>query len=148
MAYNEISWRITSSLDTLCIGYDKCDNRIPVPQKILDMKLEIKEGDRVALAYCDDVPMITVPIHGNTVYDFFKSIYDGVHQKLEKNTLNDVTIPCIISKFLDTKRILELTKLYNNNLLTPYDLIYNNYDFFDGNIQRMSNGVWEFAIGD
>lgn len=143
---NKINWRITDPITKINMGY-KNDKEIPIPNDILDYKLNITKGDKVVLVYYDTEPVITFPISGKTVKDLFMSIEKGM-KTIIKNTENTEIIYKIVSKFIHPKKRFELIKLYETNKLTPYKLVRDNYDFYEGNLKRNRNGIWTYGVGN
>ena len=147
--YNSIHWRITEPITQMNIGYDKNDNPIPVPKEILDQKLNIKTKDRITLIYSrgSSKPFITFPIVGKTVKDLFKSLSKGMKTVIIPNSCITFGIYDIISNFIRPVDRLRLINLYETKKLTPYHLLRDNYEFYEGNLKRGSDGIWTYGVG-
>lgn len=144
LSIDNIQWRTTDPISTMNIGYDDDDKRIPVPKELLEQKLKIKKNDRVVLVYNRSVPIITAPIIGSTVKDLFKSINKGMHKIIQHDNVENIY--SLISRYVPKKRF-ELITLFEQHKLTPYHLVRNNYDFYEGNLRRNNSGIWTYAVG-
>ena len=142
---NKINWRTTAPITTMNIGYEN-DKPIPVPKEVLSYKLNIKKGDRVVLVYYNSQPAITCQVMGKTILDLFKSINSGMKSKISPNNTDQQVVYGIIGNFIKSSDRLRLIKLYETNKLTPYDLVIDNYDFYEGNLKK-TNGIWTYAVG-
>lgn len=147
--YNNIHWRVTDPISAMNIGYDKNDVSIPVPKEILGQELNIKSKDRITLIYSrgSSIPFITFPITGKTVKDLFKSLSKGMKTIIIPNNQITFGIYDIISNFIRSADRVRLISLYETKKLTPYHLIRDNYDFYEGNLKRNRNGIWTYGVG-
>lgn len=141
---NSINWMITKPMIYANIGYDN-KRPIPIPKDLLDSKLGIRKGERVALIWDDVLPCIVTPVYGNTLRSMFKSIESGMNRILLQDERREVYV--IISRFIHSKDRIRLVKKFEDNKLTPKD-ICGDYAFFEGNLKREKGGLWTFAIGN
>lgn len=143
---NDIQWRTTNPISSMNIGWDNNDNPIPVPKHLLVKKLNIKKNDRIVLVYHDSKPVISAPIIGDTVKDLFQSISKGMNTVIRPDKNNVEQVYSIISRFVPRRRHI-LINLFEENKLTPYHLVRDNYDFYEGNLKRERNGIWTYGVG-
>jgi hypothetical protein len=146
LSVNDIQWRTTNPVSSMNIGWDSDDKPIPVPKYLLTKKLKIRKNDRVVLVYHNSKPIITAPIVGYTVKDLFQSINKGMKMIIKPDRDNVENVYSIISRFVPKRRSI-LIDLFEKNKLTPYHLVRDNYDFYEGNLKRERNGIWTYAVG-
>lgn len=145
LSTNDIQWITTNPVSSVNVGYEN-DKPIPVPKYLLAKKLKIRKNDRIVLVYHDSRPVITAPIIGDTVKDLFQSISKGMKIIIKPDRDNVENVYSIISRFIPKRRSI-LVDLFEKNKLTPYHLVRDNYDFYEGNLKRNRNGVWTYAVG-
>lgn len=143
---NDIQWRTTNPVSSMNVGWDENERPIPVPKYLLTKKLKIKKNDRIVLVYHNSQPVITAPIIGDTVKDLFQSISKGMKMTIKPDRDNVENVYSIISRFVPKRRSI-LVDLFEKNKLTPYHLVRDNYDFYEGNLKRNRSGVWTYAVG-
>lgn len=140
---NEIHWTLTDPTGHISYGYDEYDRRIPVPREVARKKLPIRTGDRVAILYSGTKPILSVPLIGNTIGDFFSSIHRGMGVRLKPG---HEKIMALLREFREPESS-ELLERYRSGRLTPRDIVSGNYQYFEGGVKRMPNGVWVYNTG-
>jgi hypothetical protein len=150
-----IMWRTTNPVNSAHMGFrGDTDDRIPVPADVWNAKLPVRKGDRVALVFFDGAPAVTAPVKGGTVRDMFDSIAAGMQKRIDADQFR--TAYAAIGAFLVTKPrtgilqgkslVVQLVEKLEAGTLTPYDLVRDNYDFYEGNLSR-TDGIWTYAVG-
>lgn len=166
---DSISWRTTDPVSDAHAGYvSGTDDTIPVPPEAWKTKLAVRKGDTVALAWDYDgrEPAIVAPVKGTTLLDMFKSIEAGMRAPIKVDQfakayklIGDSRLarpqpPGGRSK-RTTKRtrwspmstVADLVRKLELRQLTPYELIRDGYDFWEGNLKRERSGVWTYGLG-
>ena len=78
----KISWVITKPVKEMTIFIDD-NERIKVPKWYMESKLDIKEGDRVALLWQDGALVYSYPIRGDTRLAVYKAIERGMNSHIK-----------------------------------------------------------------
>jgi hypothetical protein len=140
---NDITWVITKPLSTAVI-YTKDNKTIPVPEYILNKKKNILKGDKVALVWNNREPVITFPVHGNTLKSILTAIEKGMKEYIPIDD-NIENVYSVISHFFKKSTRIELVKKFESGKLKPSDII-GDHHFYDGNLGR-KNHIWMYSTG-
>lgn len=149
MGVVNVKWRITRPVNTANLGYDEADKPIPVPASMWAQKLpRAKTGQKVALLYDESRPVWTTELRGgNTLKHFFQSISDGLRVPFDSRDDRHRNVAYyLIAKRLHSHDRKRLIALLESNKLTPWHIVNDNYDFFEGHI-KYAGGVWVYATG-
>lgn len=149
MSFANVNWRITRPVNTANLGYDEADNPIPIPASMWAKRLpRAKTGQKVALLYDESHPVWTTELRGgSTLRHFFQSISDGMHVPFDSGDVRHRSVAYyLIAKRLHSRDRKRLIGLFENDRLTPWHIVNDNYDFFEGHV-KYEGGVWVYATG-
>jgi hypothetical protein len=146
---NMFHWSITEPLQNAeSMLYDEhrdTDIIVPALDEVFDIPLNIEQGDRVVLAYYDNIPSIIVPVEGTTIRDFFQCIENGM-----KSIFQPTDAPIVYKHIGEkTDKIVRehFIQKFENGELTKKEIYGNDTSvLFESNIKREQNGIWMFDL--
>lgn len=143
---SKISWRITTPVSEMEM-YDDNDKKIKIPKWYMESKLNIKDGDEVALLWYDSKLTYSYPVRGSTRLAIYKAIEKGMNSVIKYNKDPDLQSRIYekIGSFSKESTKKKLMNKFENGELTPRDLV-GQYDFYEGRLRR-KNGIWIYGIG-
>ena len=117
------------------------DSRITTEQ--LHTPYPIRKGDHITLLYdSDGNPAITCPIHGSpTLKSILQSISNGLDTIIDPTTHidNRTVIYQLISRYIRSSDRINYIRKFEAGTLHIKDLLV--YDFFDGNLRRITTRI-------
>lgn len=164
--FRDIQWNIEDPLSKVK-KYGK-DGKLISAKDLLNVKVPVKKGDRlVILRYSvnkKEVPVLTVPIRGNTVRSVLKTLYDGLHKNIGagnrgiKGTKRDYyfepsqkypfpskneVVYLKIAGYFDSFNRTKYVEKYEKGRLKPVEL-YGDHNNFEG-IRRKGKYLYFLA---